>query len=163
MASVFTNRLLLNGTILFAIYVAMGITVPNPYVSSAMSLLSLMAGVAMFSRYAETSYDILFRGERSEGGGHLAVLGASIQSAGVIYTGLFSLLWIYMGQPPEWAGTALSGFGRGLVAVGFWMMTVSPDDPSGTHGKYPSGFWRIVFVACAIVVAFVAGTHFSNL
>ncbi len=162
MTRFFPNPLLRNGIVLLLLYVMMGVTVPNPYVSSAMSLLSLMAGVAMFSRYAETSYEILFKGERSSGGGHLAVLGASIQSAGVIYSGLFSLIWIYYGQPPEWTGTAVSSFGRGLVAVGFWMMTVSVDDPT-VPSKYPSGFWRMVFIACAIVVAFVAGTHFSNL
>lgn len=162
MTKLFQNRLLMNGFILLVIYAMMGVVIPNPYVSSAMSLLSMMAGGAMFFRYAETSYQILFHGERSEGGGHLAILGASIQSAGVVYSGLFSLLWIYFGQPPEWAGTAVSSFGRGMIAVGFWMMTVSVDDPA-VPSKYPSGFWRMVLIACAIVVAFVAGTHFSNI
>lgn len=162
MTKFFQNRLLMNGVILLTIYLAMGITVPNPYVSSAMSLLSMMAGGAMFFRYAETSYEILFRGMRSSGGGHLAVLGASIQSAGVIYSGLFTLIWIYFDQPTEWTGTAYSSFGRALIAVGFWMMTVSADDPA-VPSRYPSGFWRMLLIACAIVVAFVAGTHFSDM
>lgn len=162
MTKLFQNRLLLNGIILLSIYLVMGFTVPNPYVSSAMSLLSLMAGGAMFFRYAEASHDILFRGMRSEGGGHLAVLGASVLSAGVIYSGLFSLTWIYFGMPHAWTGTAYSSFGRGMIAVGFWMMTVSADDPAAPS-KYPTGFWRMVLIACSIVVAFIAGTHFSDM
>jgi hypothetical protein len=156
------NRLLLNGLLLFAFYWLVAPLVPKPYVSSAMSLLSLSAGTLMFSRYAEQTWQILWHRERSEAGSHYAILGASLVSLGVVYSGIYSLLWIYFGQPDDWTASATSSFGRGLVAVGFFLMAISPDTDNVGAG-YPIGFWRSLGVLLAIILAFIAGTHFAQM
>lgn len=162
MKRIYKNKLLIHAILIFGTYWAVAFVSPNPYVSSAMSLLSLMAGFLMFGRYVSTSYDILINGERSEVGSHYAILGATTVAAGLIYSGMFSLMWIYFQQPPHWTGTAVSSFGRGMIALGLWLMAISPDSLS--HGaKFPNGFWRATLVVMAIIIAFVAGTHFADL
>lgn len=155
------NRLLVAAVASLAFYWIVGPLIPKPFVANTMSLLSIGAGILLFSRYAETSYHILFRQERSEEGSHYAVLGATLAAMGIAYSGLFSLIWVYFGEPVTWSSTAMSSFGRGLVAVGFFAMAVSFDTVK-VNGSYPKGFWRAICTMFAIVLAFVAGTHFSG-
>ena len=164
MTNVLHNRLLIASLSTVFIYIMVGVFTPNPYMSSAMSLLSLLAGAMMFIRYVEFAYKILILGLRSEenSGSHYAVLGATLLSGGAIYGGMFGLIWVWFGQPQEWTGTAVSSFGRFMMAIGFWLMFISPD-AADASSRLPSNFWRAVLTVLAIVIAFVAGTHFANL
>lgn len=162
MKALFKNRLLLISLVLIAAYWTIAPLIERPAVRNTMSLLSLISGGLMFHRYAYMAYCVLILQDRNDKGAHYAVLGAAISSVGVIWAGLFSILWIYFKQPPEWTATATSSFGSGLIAVGFWLMTISPDSPKIGFG-YPIGFARIVLAVFALVLAFVAGTHFASI
>lgn len=161
MKKIISNRLLSYCILFLVLYWTFAPIIPKPFVSNAMSLLSIGASILLFSRYAETCYHIIFHQERSEEGSHYAVLGATLAALGVLYSGFFSLLWVYFGQQNEWSASAFSSFGRGLVAIGFFSMAVSYDTVK-VNGSYPKGFWRAVLTMFAIVLAFVAGTHFSS-
>lgn len=161
MRNIRDNRLLLVSLGLLVAYWVFAPMLPKPYVSSVMSLLSLLAGVLTFSRYVEQTYWIVWHGDRSAEGGHWAIYGAFLISVGTIWSGGYSLLWVYFGQPEAWTASAFSSFGRGLVAIGFWLMAFSPD-ASRIIAGYPVGFYRMLFMLASVLIAFIAGTHFSN-
>lgn len=164
MPNILRNRLLVSIVLTVLAYLAIASITPEPYVSSAMSLLFFMGGSFMFLRYVETAYRIVVTGLRSEAetGSHFAILGATLLSGGAMYSGLFGLIWVYFGQPSGWTATAVSSFGRGMMAAGFWLMFISPDAVDA-DSRFPMNFWRSVMVVFAIVIAFVAGTHFAGI
>lgn len=162
MKALFKNRLLLISLGLLAFYWTVAPMIDRPYVRNTMSLLSLLAGVLMLNRYAYAAYCVLVLQDRNDKGAHYAILGASTASIGIIWSGIFSILWVYFGQPKEWTATATSSFGSGLIAIGFWLMTISPDTPRIGFG-YPIGFGRVVLAVFALVLAFIAGTNFASI
>lgn len=155
------NRLLLGSLIAVTLYWVVGILTPNPYVSSVSSLMLLIAGAMTLYRYVPVTYDIVARGQRAEGvdeTGHRAVYGTTLLAAGSFYVGLFGLLWVYFGQPQDWLGTPSSGFGRAMMAAGFWLMYTSPD-ANRDDIRLPNPFWLAAFIAVAVLAAFFAGTR----
>lgn len=145
----------------FAAYWLAGALVPDPYLSSAMSLLLLIFGGVTFMRFADDAFQIVFRGRRNEAaadgdGSHLAAYGVALLSAGSCYVGMFGLLWVYFGQPGHWLGTVYSGFGRGLMAAGFALLFFSPD-VTRRGLRLPSGFWVFVVAAVCIVIGIGIG------
>jgi len=156
--------LLLASLAFVALYWLVGAFAANPYVSSASSLAMLLAGILTLARYAGTTYQILFLNFRShEAGGegsHLAIYGATLLAAGATYNGLFGLLWIYFGQPEDWAGTATSSFGKALMVVGFWLLYIGPEPPESSPRSY-SAMWIFTLVSVAVLIGIVAGMNLA--
>lgn len=144
-----------------ALYWLVGAVTPNPYVSSAASLLLLITSAGMFLRYAPHAYDVVINGKRDSGeggqGSHLALYGATLIAAGSCYVGLFGFLWIIADQPESWLGTSISGYGRAIMSAGFALMALSPDtSPSGV--KLPSVLLVVLLLIAVAVGSFIAGT-----
>lgn len=162
MKSLTNNQLLLGTLVAVSLYFVAGLIVPNPYVSSATSLMLLICGGLVLYRYIPITYDIVVHGRKSTEPGeersHLAVYGTALLAAGSCYVGLFGLLWIYFDQPGHWLGTAYSGFGRAMMACGFWLMYVSPDTAKAERG-IPQKLWFVVIMAFALIMAFLLGTQ----
>lgn len=144
------------------LYWSLAPLVPKPFVRNTASILALIATGALVHKYFSTAWGILVHQDRDEKGAHYAILGAVTSSLGVAWTSVFSMLWIYFGSPSAWSATATSGFGFFLIAVGKWLMSISPDTVRVGAG-YPIGFWKLVLAVFSLVVAYLAGAHFSNL
>jgi hypothetical protein len=155
------NRLLLTLAAVYAAYALFAYLTPRPYMSSAVGIMALLAGAAMFFRYAGKAWDILWRQERGQYGAHNAVLGATEFSLGIIYSGIFRLLWNYFDQPDSWTGTGLSALGLFMIAKGVWRMAISPTEDALVT-RFPDGFWVFVIWVFGWIVAFVVGTHFGT-
>lgn len=155
------NWLLLQVALIYAGYAAMAFFVPRPYVASAVSILALMAGFLLLSRYIGKALDILLRMERGEFGGHNSILGATEMSSGVVYSGMFRLLWVYFGQPETWVSTGLSSLGLFMIAKGAYRLALSPGEVEDPH-KFPSWFWSRLLWIFGLIIAFLLGTHFSS-
>lgn len=143
-----------------ALYWLLGAVTPNPYISSAASLLLLISSAGMFLRYAPHAWDVVLNGKRDTGEGgqssHLALLGATMIAAGSCYVGLFGFLWIMADQPDNWLGTPMSGYGRAVMSAGFALMALSPDtSPSGV--KRPNLFLLVLLLIAVAVGSFFAG------
>ena len=155
------NRLLITLVIIYVAYVGIGWFTPRPYISSVVGILSLMAGTFMFARYAGKAWDILWKQERGKYGAHNAILGATELALGMCYSGMYRLIWNYYGSPETWSGTWFSSLGLFLVAKGAYRMAISPTDDINPH-NFPDGFWNVVLWVFAIIIAFIAGTHFAG-
>ena len=162
MARIVSNRLLSGSLLALALYWAIGFVAPTPYLSSTSSLMLFLCGLMVFVRYAPTAFEVVVKGRRGDTpGSHLAVYGMTFISAGSCYIGAFGLLWVGMGQPNDWLGTAYSGFGRAVMAAGFWMAFVSPD-ASTRDVKVPSLIWLAVLGSIALAAAFFLGIMFGD-
>jgi hypothetical protein len=154
------NQLALWSLIVNAVYWLVSAITPNPYVSSAASLMLLITSAGMFLRYAPHAFDVVINGKRDSGEGgeasHLALYGATLIAAGSCYVGLFGFLWIMMDQPDTWLGTPTSGYGRAVMSAGFALMALSPDtSPSGV--KLPNMFLLVMLIIAVALGSFFAG------
>lgn len=161
MKGFFSNRPLCISIGLLSLYWVVGPFIEKPGVSNSIAIFSICAGIFLFINYVEAAMKVLFLKKRDPDGGHWAVYGATLAAFGTIYSGFFTLLFNHFGQPDEWSATATSSFGRGLVPIGFVLMGLSHQTMK-VSGSYPKGFWRNIFLLFAIILAFVAGTHFSQ-
>jgi hypothetical protein len=116
----------------------------------------------MLFRFAPKAYDVLFKAERGEYGAHSSILGAAEIASGIVYSGMYRLLWIYFGQPTAWTGTALSSLGLFMIAKGSYRLAISPDDLDTFHQFYDR-FWLVILWLFSLVIVFIAGAHFSSL
>ncbi|MEJ8308625.1 hypothetical protein [Agrobacterium larrymoorei] len=149
------NPLLISTVVANILYWTIGFASPDPFISSASSLFLLVSSAIMFLRYFPTAYDVLIHRQRDTGqggeGSHVGVYGATLIAAGSCYVGLFGFLWVLAGQPPEWLGTAYSGYGRAVSGAGFVLMAFSPTIASGTFR--PANIFMIILLITAIAVA----------
>jgi len=156
------NQLLLSTLVTLVTYCVAGVLLPLPYLSSTTSLLLLLCGGFVLYRYVPFAWTILLRKDNaddpSELGGHYAVYGTTLLALGSCYVGIFGLLWVWFEQPADWLGTPLSGFGRAVMASGFFLMFVSPDV---AIKKRPvlNPIWTILLVALALLAAFALGSQ----
>lgn len=155
------NWLLITLAVVYAAYIGIGMITPRPYMSSIVSIMALMAGVFMFSRYAGKAWDILWKGERGEYGAHNAVLGAAELALGMVYSGMFRLTWNYYGQPDTWSSTWFASLGLFMIAKGAYRIAISPTDDLKAQ-KLPEGFWTLLMWLFAIMIAYVAGATFGH-
>jgi len=153
------NWLLWSLVAIYAAYVGIGYATPRPYISSVVGIMSLLAGSFMFARYAGKAWDILWYRERGKYGAHNAILGAAELALGMVYSGLFRLLWNYFGQPDTWQATWFSSLGLFMIAKGAYRMAISPADEVGTP-HFPDGFWNVLLWVFGLVIAFAAGASF---
>lgn len=155
------NNYLFIGTVTaIVLYWLLGIFIPQPYLSSTSSFALLFFGAAVFLRYAPVAWEVLFNNKRMEGegqdGSHLAVLGTAMLAAGSVYVGIFGLAWVLSGQPSHWLGTPISGFGRALMAGGFWLMYASPEVVRRDI-RVPGLTWLIVIISASVLTGLVLG------
>lgn len=155
------NWLLFRAIAVLISYCAVGSFSPKPYFSSVIGMFAIMMGGMMFVRYMRASYEILVNERRGEFGGHIAVLGAASIGFGLVFSGLFRILWGYYGSPPEWTGTSISSFGLFMIVLGSYLIAKAPEAAQVRH-KFPTALWQNAIIIMAIIAAFVAGTHFSD-
>lgn len=155
------NWLLITLVTIYVSYVLIGHYTPRPYISSVVGIMSLIAGLFMFGRYARTAWDILWNRERGSYGAHNAVLGAAELSLGMVYSGMYRLVWNYFEQPDTWTGTWYSSIGLFMIAKGAYRMALSPTDDLPTH-KFPEGFWTVALWLFGLMIAYVAGATFGR-
>jgi hypothetical protein len=143
-----------------AFYWLAGAITPNPYVSSAASLALLLSSAWMFLRYAPHAFDVVVNRRRDTGEGgensHISLYGATLIAGGSCFIGMFGFLWVLAGQPENWLGTSISGYGRAVCSVGFAMMALSPDrTPSGV--RMPNLIMIVLLIIAVAVGSFFAG------
>lgn len=130
--------------------------IPNPYLSSLLSLCLLGSACMTFYQYSQPAYRILFLQQRAKDelgrgqGSHLAVLGVFLFALGSAAMGVYGLAWNFRGQPPDWIGSAPSQFGRACHIAAFCLMQISPQIT--TDGIQIKGRWWVLFVASAIMI-----------
>lgn len=155
------NWLLITLVVVYVAYGLIGYLTPRPYMSSIVGIMSLMSGVFMFSRYAGPAWRIVWYHERGENGAHKAVLGAAELAAGMVYSGMFHLIWNYFEQPDNWQSTWFSSLGLFMIANGAYRVALSPTDDIPTH-RLPEGFWTLVLWLFGLMIAYVAGATFGH-
>lgn len=155
------NWLLISLAVIYAAYVVIGHFTPRPYISSVVSIMALMAGTFMFARYAGAAWRVLWKHERGAFGAHQAVLGAAELGLGMVYSGMYRLVWNYYGQPDSWAATWFSSLGLFMIAKGAYRIALSPTDDIPTH-RFPEGFWTIILWLFGLICAYVAGATFGR-
>lgn len=165
MAAISRNQLLLGTIIVLAFYWVAGAFTPDPYLSSAVSLLLLIVGVITMARYSPDTWAIVIKGKRSPDerghGSHLAIYGIWLLAAGSCYSGAYGLTWVSAGQPLDWIGTTFSNFGRFLLMSGFALVCASPN-VTKEGIKLPGNTWVYVLLAMMAAACFWAGTQFRN-
>lgn len=157
------NKLLTSAVLLVAAYWLSGLIVPGPYISSAMSGALLVFGTLAFMRYGREAYDVLFNGLRSErgDGSHIAVLGMALIAGGSVYVGGFGLLWVVFDSPDGWLGTAVSSFGRAMIATGFALMYLSPDIGQ-PQGRTPPYLWFLIVLTAVALLSYTVGIYVAG-
>jgi hypothetical protein len=155
------NWLLFRILLVYAAYATVGSLVPRPYIFNAVAILAAIGGTVLFARYSREAWRILWDQERGKYGAHHAVLGAAEVGLGLMYMGLFRLVWNYFGQPEAWQTTWFSSLGLFMVAKGTFRQGTSPGDDALVAGL-PYRFWNWLLWSVCIMLAFLAGTHFSG-
>ncbi len=145
--------------LIVAAYVTVGVTIPVPYLSVAVSAVLLAVGLVALWRYGGPALDIVVFDERGEDpGAVLAVYGMALLAAGSVYSGAYGLTWNATGQPETWVGSWYSAAGRALTASGFVLMVMAPE-VSVPRLRLPGVLWLMLIMSAALVVAFVLGTQ----
>jgi hypothetical protein len=157
------NWLLFRIIAIYAAYVVLGAWVVSwPHMFNLVALFATIGGIVLFARYAREAWHILWDKERGRYGSHHAVLGAAEVGLGLIYMGLFRLVYNYFEQPDAWRATWFSSFGLFIVAKGVFRQGTSPDEDLLLAGL-PRRFWNIILMAICVMVAFAAGTQFGTI
>lgn len=165
MARILNNQLLLGSVIALAIYWTLGIILPTPYTSMAVSFLLLAGGTFAAWRYVPPAFEIVILKRRVETvkdeADYYPVVGNAAVAFGAVYSGIFGLIWYYYGMPPEWSGTAYSSFGRAMMAAGFFFIWAGPTVPRAGI-QVSNVAWLLVVISIAITAAFMAGIRVAT-
>lgn len=160
-----SNNLLVISALSVLIYCVAGLILPDPYLSSASSFALMAFGAITLLRYAPVAYDIVINGRRladdGKEGSHLAVFGTALLAAGAVYVGIFGFVWVLYGQPVSWTGTAVSGFGRALMAAGFWLMYASPEVVKRDM-RVPGLTWLAAIVTASMLTGIFLGSQLET-
>lgn len=162
MANLAENRLLVGFISAILLYWGPGSFLPGSFVSSVASLSLLTFGGLTFSLYAIPAYRVLVHRERDElaSGSHLNVLGTFLLSAGLLWSGIYGLVWVFMGQPMGWAGTLTSNFGRSMLGLGMFLSYIAPQaTETGIQTTVRMWIWGAVIMAFA--AGFILATQLS--
>lgn len=155
------NWLLITLAVVYTAYVVVGTFTPRPYMSSIVGIMATLAGVFMFFRYAGKAWDVIWKQERGQYGAHDAVLGATEVALGIVYSGMYRLVWNYYDQPDAWAATWFSSLGLFMIAKGAYRMAISPSEDLVPQ-RFPEGFWTVVMWLFGLMIAYIAGATFGN-
>lgn len=157
---IFSDRPWLAIMLLVALYWLTFPLLPKPNGSNALAVLAVCSGIFLLFQYLGTFLEILFKGERRQG--WIAVLFVSCLAIGIIISGGYTLVFNKLGQPKELISSATANFGRAILIVSCFGLGISHELTRMGDGS-SRGVWRAFLIIAAIVVAFVAGSHFSNL
>lgn len=150
------NNLLIISAVSVLIYCIACLVVPNAFLSSATSLALIVFGAITMLRYAPVAYDIVIHGTRlndvGKEGSHLAVFGTALLAAGAVCVGLFDLL------PRDWGSAAISGFGKAIMAAGFWLMYASPEVVKRDM-RVPGLTWLAIIVTASVLTGIFLGSQ----
>lgn len=157
------NKLLSLTMVGLAIYWTLGWYVPGLWMSTTLSIFSLLVGFAIMIKYVRGLYRVLVKGDRSEegDGAHLAALGIPAIGASIIFGAMFTLSWNLAGQPGEWLGTPASNFSRLLLVGGCVAFYFTPDVQK-QRLSLPSVVWLLVIMTTAVLSAFVLGAYVGD-
>jgi hypothetical protein len=153
-----TNRLLVWGAALFAIYFAVGALVDGVWYSVVVSACLFVSGIMVAARAVPDAVQIVKNDQ--VGPGELAVIGLALLSVGAVWSGGGNMVYAAYGRPDGWIGSTLS-LGRAMMALGFFTFFLSPEATS-QGVRWPR--WYVLLSAAIIVacVSFLAGLMFSS-
>lgn len=155
------NWLLFRIVATYTAYVGIGMLAVRPDVFNAVAIFATIGGTVLFARYARESWKILWNQHRGAYGAHHAILGAAEVGLGLMYMGLFRLIWNHFHQPDAWQATWFSSMGLFMVAKGTFRQGTSPVDDTRLIGL-PRRFWNWLLLAVCIMIAYVAGATFGR-
>lgn len=126
--------------------------------SSVVSAFLLVSGGMLASTVLPDAWGVVRKGE--VGAGETAVIGISLISGGLMWSGLFSLIWTSYGRPDTWIGP-ISSFGRACGALGMILLFLAPE--ATRQGIRPPKWWVILIgVALVALIGFLFGISFKN-
>jgi hypothetical protein len=160
MKNLFRNQMLLQVIAVYSIYIIVGYFVERPYVAVGTSILGLIVGIIFAFRYTVPAYRVLILQERGEYGGHNSILGATEMAYGMVYCGVFKLLWIHFNHPESWTSTMASSLGLFMLVKGAFRLVISPKEAIDTH-PFHYRYISITMWVIGIIVAFIAGSYFN--
>jgi len=163
------NQLLFGSLVAFTIYWTLGLILPNPIISTTASLLLFIGGCVSSWKYVPPAFEIVALNRRVEDvqneRDYYPVYGSALLALGAVYTGLFgltwSLTWWFTGTQPDWSGTAISAFGRALMAGGFLFLFLGPAEPRDGL-RLPNVAWLAFVIFLCIAAAFLAGVKVAT-
>jgi hypothetical protein len=156
------NWLLWQVIAVYVAYIAVGVfLVPKPFMSSGTAIAAMIAGCLLLLRYGALALQILLQSKRGDRGAHDAILGAAELAAGLVYSGVFRLAYVYFREPESWRSNVWGALGLLAIAKGCFRMFVSPDEVAPGH-RLPDGLKMALLWAVGLVVAFIAGTNFDR-
>ncbi len=153
------NLLLVTSLLIAAAYVTVGVLLPDPVLSVAISAALLVVGAAALWRYGPPAFDVVYRGDRgNDPGAHLAVYGMALLAAGSVYSGAYGITWNYIGQPDPWVGSWFSAMGRALTTGGFLLMVIAPE-AARPRLRLPNAILLAAIMSIAFTAVFFLGTQ----
>lgn len=157
------NKLLSLITLALAVYWTLGWYVPGLWLSTTLSIFSILVGLAILIKYFRGVYRVLIKGERSgeDDGAHLAALGIPAIAASIIFGSMFTLSWNLAGQPPDWLGTPASNFSRLLLVGGCVAFYFTPDVQK-QRLSLPSVIWLLLIMTTAVLSAFILEAYVGD-
>lgn len=147
------NRLLSWAMGITAAYWSIGFLANPLWYSVVISACLFVGGVMVFARVVPEAISIVRKDEI--GSGELSVIALALISTGAVWSGGFNILYAHCGRPEEWIGP-ISSAGRAMIAVGFFVLFLSPDTTRGRIA-WPRWYVLLSFGIMIATVAFILG------
>lgn len=127
--------------------------------SAFISACLLVSGGLLASTVLPDAIRVVRKGR--VGPGETAVIGIALISGGLMYSGLFSLLWTTYGQRSEaWIGP-VSSFGRACGALGMVLLFLAPE--ATRRGIRPPRWWvMLIGIILVALIGFLFGLTFKT-
>lgn len=130
----------------------------GPWWSAVVSAWTLITGILLATVAFPRSLSVIRRGV--VGPGEIAVIGISLMVCGMIWTGLFSIIYYLAGRPDSWVGP-VSSFGRGSASMGMLLLFLAPE--ATREGlRSPRPIVIMIALLLTAVVAFGLGLTFAD-
>lgn len=152
-----THRLLSWALSLFVAYFAVGFLVDPLWYSVVISAFLLVGGVFVAARSVPEAIDLIRKDE--VGPGELAVIALALISTGAVWSGAFNMIYAWYDRPEHWIGS-VSSFGRAMIAVGFYVLFLSPD-ATDQGIRWPKWYLLLAAAIVIAVVSFLIGFTFG--
>lgn len=169
MKKLLDNQLLFGSLVAFLLYWTLGAILPNPIISTTVSFLLLLGGGFASWKYVPPAFEIVALNRRVEEvqneRDYYPVYGSALLAMGSLYSGIFGLVWAIMwfvtGDQPDWTGTAISSFGRAMMAGGFLFLFLGPSE-SKQGIRLPNLAWLAVIIFLCMIASFVVGLRIGS-
>lgn len=160
MNKILGNRLLLGVLAIPVMCWGPGLLLPGTFVSMFASFMIFLFGAASLAQRWRVIWEVLWEGRRDDenSSSHLGIVGDLLIMVGLIYSGVYGYWYVWAEQPPGWAATMYSSFGRILIGFGlffnFWMV-----HQDGNVRRVPQ---TKGWVPLGMLAAFIAGCLFMS-